>query len=98
VAQRVLAAPSRTETFLDKFCDEPGITVEWEISEKIWRAAGAALQGYAGRRRKQTGAEPRRILTDFLIGAHASVNGYQLLVLDEGTYRTAFPRLAIVAV
>ena len=98
VYAELMAAPSRTETFLDKFCDEGGITVEWEISEKIWRAAGAAFQSYAGRRRKQGGAEPRRILADFVIGAHALVNGYQLLTLDAGMYRAAFPRLGIVAV
>lgn len=98
VYAELLAAPSRTGIFLDKFCEEAGITIEWEFSEQIWRAAGAALHGYAARRRKQVGAEPRRILTDFLIGAHALVNGYQLLTLDEGTYRTAFPRLGIMAI
>jgi predicted nucleic acid-binding protein len=37
----------------------------------------------------------RRILTDFLIGAHAFVNGYKLLTLDARVYEAAFPRLAI---
>jgi predicted nucleic acid-binding protein len=75
-----------------------GIAVEWEFSERIWRSAGEGFQKYAERRRKQKGAEPRRILADFLIGAHALVSGYKLLTLDERTYRTAFPRLAIINV
>ena|SRR5208282_2684397 len=35
---------------------------------------------------------------DFVIGAHALVQGYTLLTLDEGMYRAAYPRLGIVAV
>jgi predicted nucleic acid-binding protein len=35
---------------------------------------------------------------DFVIGAHALVKGYTLLTLDEGMYRTAYPRLRIVTV
>jgi hypothetical protein len=95
VYAELLAAPGRTEAFLDRFCEEAGIAVEWTLSERILRMAGRAFQGYALRRKKQKGAEPRRILADFLIGAHALVNGYKLLTLDAGTYRAAFPRLAI---
>ncbi len=98
VYAELMAAPSRTEVFLDQFCEGTGIEVEWELAEGVWRAAGRAFQSYAARRREQKGTEPRRVLADFLIGAHAFVNGYQLLTLDEGMYRTAFPRLGIVAV
>jgi len=98
VYAELLAAPARTEEFLDEFCRETGIAVEWGLSEEIWRAAGLAFQGYAARRRKQKGAEPRRILADFLIGAHAQVNGYRLLTLDAGMYRASFPKLITVAV
>jgi predicted nucleic acid-binding protein len=96
VYAELLAAPGRTEAFVDRFCEETGIGVEWEIGEKVWRVAGSAFQGYAARRRKQQGAEARRILADFVIGAHALVNGYKLLTLDAGIYQTSFPKLAIV--
>ena len=98
VYAELLAARGRTEAFLDRFCEETGITVDWELTEKIWREAGRAFQGYAARRRSQRGTEPRRLLADFLIGAHASVRGYQLLTLDAGMYRASFPRLRIVTV
>jgi predicted nucleic acid-binding protein len=98
VYAELLAAPVRPEAFLDRFCEDTGISVEWELSEEIWRGAGRAFQRYAAQRKKQPGPAPRRILADFLIGAHALVNGYQLLTLDEGTYRASFPRLGIVAV
>ena len=98
VYAELLAAPGRTEEFLDRFCEETRIGVEWELSEQVWRAAGLAFQGYAARRKKQKGTEPRRILADFLIAAHAQVNGHKLLTLDARMYRAAFPRLELVEV
>jgi predicted nucleic acid-binding protein len=94
----LLAAPSRTEQFVDRFLEAAGIEVEWEINERLLRAAGLAFRGYADRRRRQTGAEPRRILADFLVGAHAMLNEYRLLTLDTGMYRAAFPRVELVEV
>ena len=96
VFAELLAAPSRTEVFLDSFCKDTGISVDWDLDEAVWRAAGRAFQLYVGRRRKQRDSSPRRILADFMIGAHASRNGFRLLTLDERLYRAAFPRLAIV--
>jgi hypothetical protein len=98
VYAELIAAAGRTESFVDRFCEEAGIVVEWELRERVWRVAGVAFQGYATRRRKQKGAEPRGILADFLIGAHALVNGYKLLTLDAGVYKASFPRLALETV
>jgi predicted nucleic acid-binding protein len=98
VYAELLAAPGRTAIFLDKFCEDAGIGIEWELGERILRLAGEAFQGYATRRKKQRGTEPRRILADFLIGAHATVNEYKLLTMDAGVYRAGFPRLAVVEI
>ena len=98
VYAELIAAPGRTEAFVDQFCEETQIGVEWELGEKVWRAAGTAFQSYAERRRKQRGAEPRRILADFLIGAHAQLRGYKLLTMDARMYQVSFPRLGIVTV
>jgi predicted nucleic acid-binding protein len=95
VYAELIGAPRRTEAFVDRFCEEAGIAVEWELGERIWRRAGVAFQEYATRRKKQSGAEPRRLLADFLIGAHALENGYKLLTLDGGMYRRAFPGLRL---
>ncbi len=95
VYAELIGAPGRTEAFVDRFCEEAGIAVEWELRERIWRKAGVAFQGYATRRKKQSGAEPRRLLADFLIGAHALESGYKLLTLDGGMYRKAFPGLRL---
>jgi len=95
VYAELIGAPGRTEAFVDRFCEEAGIAVEWELKERVWRRAGVAFQEYAARRKKQIGAAPRRLLADFLIGAHALENGYKLLTLDEGLYKAAFPRLKL---
>jgi predicted nucleic acid-binding protein len=96
VFAELMALPGQTETFLDKFFQETDVVVDWALDERVWRFAGRAFQSYAGRRRKQRGPGPRRILTDFVIGAYAASNGYPLLTLDEGLYQAGFPQLKIV--
>jgi predicted nucleic acid-binding protein len=98
VFAELMAAPGRTEAFLNKFFKDTGVGVEFDLDEAIWRAAGRAFQGYAARRRKQRDPGPRRILADFLIGAHASHRGYRLLTLDEGLYKAAFSSLTVITV
>ena len=95
VFAELLAFPSRTEAFLNTFFRHTGITIDWHLSEGMWRAAGRAFGPYAARRRRQSGSVPRRILADFLIGAYAEQNGYTLLTLDRGIYRAAFPKLKL---
>jgi predicted nucleic acid-binding protein len=95
VFAELIAAPSRTEDFVSLFLEENGIAVDWNLNESIWRSAGRAFQAYAERRRKQRDHGTRRLLVDFLIGAHASIRGYRLLSLDERLYIAAFPTLKI---
>ena len=98
VFAELLAYPSRSEAFLDSFCRETGIRVDWNLTEATWKMAGLAFQTYAIRRRNERHSGPRRILADFLIGAHALQNGFHLLTQDDRLYRSAFPRLTIVAI
>jgi predicted nucleic acid-binding protein len=98
VYAELLAFPGRTEAFLDSFLADTAIAVDGSVDERVWRMAGAAFQSYAARRRKQREQGPRRILTDFLIGAHALRHGYRLLTLDDRHYRAAFPRLQVIAI
>jgi len=91
VFAELIAAPGRSEAFVDSFIEETGIGVDWDLPAAVWRLAGRAFQGYAERRRRQR--DRGRILADFVIGAHAFTNGFRLLTLDEGLYRAAFPTL-----
>lgn len=98
VFAELMAAPGRSENFLNSFIKDTGIVLEWNLQEGIWRAAGRVFQKYAARRREEHPSGPRRSLADFLIGAHASERGYRLLTLDDGLYRAAFPGLTLIRV
>jgi predicted nucleic acid-binding protein len=95
VFAELIAAPGRTENFVEAFFADTGIVIDWELEEAIWRSAGRAFRGYAERRRKRRDLGARRILADFLIGAHAAAHDYRLLTLDVHIYRAAFPTLKI---
>ena len=97
VFSELIAASGRTESFVDAFLDETGVSVDWALREAAWRSAGRAFQSYE-RRRKQRDSGARRILADFLIGAHALVGGHRLLTLDKGLYVAAFPGLRVETV
>ncbi len=98
VFAELLAFPGRDEAMLKTFFSEVRISIDWDIDQDIWLAAGRAFGVYAARRRRQRDNGPRRLLADFVIGAHAEQRGYPLLTLDDRIYRTAFPSLEIVGV
>lgn len=58
---------------------------------------GAYLAGRAHRDYRLRGGSRVQTLPDFLIGAHAAVCGHRLLTRDARRYRTAFPRLQVIA-
>jgi len=94
----LMAGPLKDEASLDTFFADTGIEIDWAMEEEIWRAAGRAYRGLAQRRKKNRADPPRRILADFLIGAHALVRGYSLLTIDYRHYEAAFPTLTIIPV
>lgn len=95
VYAELMARPYRTQRMLDQFFSDAEVRVDWDISERVWRMAGEASQVHGIRRRAKQGGDPRRILADFVIGAHALLNGYSLLTLDRGFYERNFPRLLV---
>ncbi len=96
VYAELLACPGRTEDMLDRFLADVAIRVDWDFGEQEWRLAGKAFQAYTRRRRREQGTGPRRILADFVIGAHAEFHRYRLLTFDERHYRAAFPGLRVL--
>jgi predicted nucleic acid-binding protein len=98
VYSELMAGPLRDEASLDLFLSDTGIDVDWVMEEEIWREAGRAYRGFAQRRTSRGADPPRRILADFLIGAHALLRGYSLLTLDFRHYAAAFPTLPIIPV
>jgi len=96
VYAELLAFRGTTRSSVDNFLAVTRIDVDWDVNEPIWRSAGKAFSEYAARRRKARSGQPRRILTDFVIGAHANENSYSLITLDHKIFRSAFPKLKLI--
>jgi len=90
------AYPGATLPFIERFLNDTGIRVDFALSEGVWRQAGEAFAGYAQRRREAGGGQAKRLLVDFLVGAHAQAEADQLLTLDPDRYRLDFSKLRLV--
>jgi predicted nucleic acid-binding protein len=97
VYAELMAGPLRTGEAMDLFFEDTGIQVDWTMEEGIWREAGRAYREYVQRRKRSGGGTSRRILPDFLIGAHALVRDYSLLTLDGEHYKVAFPEICLLS-
>lgn len=93
VYAELIAKPKRSIASVENFLETTRIAVDWTLEPSIWQSAGVGFQMYAANRKKQKLPPPRRILADFLIGAHAVQRGYTLLTLDRSVYTKSFPKL-----
>lgn len=88
------AHPKVTMAFVDEFLRNTNIIVDFVLDEKVWKKAAEVFADYARRRRKTGG--PKRLLVDFIIGAHAALHADRLMTLDQGRYGKAFPTLKLL--
>ncbi len=82
---------------LDALLAEYGVQADPHMPLAAWKRAGQAQATYTLRRQASGGGLPRRILTDFLVGAHCSVGGYALLTLNTRDYGD-FPEVPLLTV
>jgi predicted nucleic acid-binding protein len=87
--------PQTTLNIIKAFLDKTGCQVDYDLDEAVWIRAGEIYAIYAARRRASKD-EPRRLITDFIIGAHASLKADQLMTLDAVRYRKNFPSLTLI--
>lgn len=90
------AGPGIGTTLCTQLLRALGIRIELELSRKAWNLAAEAFVAYAERRRSAGAGRPRRILADFLVGAHAADKAQRLITLDGGFYRAVYPDLTLV--
>ncbi len=91
VYAELLAYPGATKAFVDAFLEDVQIAVHFSLPKQVWEEAGEAYSAYVERRAGQ----PKRLLVDFLVGAHALLLTDRLLTLDPARYRTAYPDLKL---
>jgi hypothetical protein len=78
------------------FLHATGVVVDLKLEEKLWSEAGLRFARDAARRRRATAVGPRRLLADFLVGAHALVQADRLMTLDPQVYRQDFPEVRLL--
>ena len=93
VYAELLAYPSATRTFVRQFLEATHVVTDFSLDEAVWQAAGGAYAAFAQRRRRSKDASPKRLLVDFIVGAHATLKADRLLTLDADRYKLAFPKL-----
>jgi hypothetical protein len=95
VFAEVMANPSVDEKFVANFLDDTAIGVDYALGEEVWRLAAARYRNYVERRRRHQKEFERRLIADFIIGAHALVEADQLVTLDR-RYERDFPELKLI--
>ena len=85
-----LAAFFQRKDELDAFLRENLIRRE-SLSDRALFLAGRAWRAY-----RSAGGQRERVISDFLIGAHAQVQAGRLATRDRGFYRRYFQELTVV--
>src|SRR5690349_13828131 len=85
------AYPGVTPDLIHSFLYDTGVVSDLLIEEQVWREAASRFARYAIRRRRSGGRSPKRMLIDFVVGAHALLKADCLFTLDRGRYARDFP-------
>lgn len=90
------AYPGATGAFLQEFLERTAVQIDSHLDASVWTETAQRFAAYSARRRAAKGDSPRRLLTDFLVGAHALVQADRFLTLDTRMYERNFPELHLL--
>jgi predicted nucleic acid-binding protein len=93
VYAELLAHPKASPDFVDGFLAATDIAIDFTLGEPVWREVAARFSKYAVRRRTSRGGSAKRLVADFMVGAHALIRADRLLTLDRSRYARDFPEL-----
>ena len=96
VSAELHAHPWVSAQDLDRLLESTRIAADTRVEQQVWREAGLRYRSYSERRRRSGGGSPRRLLADFVIGAHALLQADRLLTLDSEIYARNFPELILL--
>ena len=96
VYAELLAHPKATQKFVDDFLADTNVQIDFDLSESIGRDLAHRFANYAERRRNSQGTNPKRLLADLMVGAHAVHLADRLLTLDASRYKIDFPSLQLL--
>ena len=87
VYAEMIANRNSVKASIDELLQEAHVQVEYHLFPQVWREAGARFGRYAA----------RRLLADFVVGAHALLHANRLLTFDVRGYCANFPELALMS-
>jgi predicted nucleic acid-binding protein len=96
VYAELAAHPKVTREYLDRFLESTRIQIDFEFERAVWDEVADRFVQYSQRRRKSAGGGPRRLLVEFLIGAHALIQADRLFTFDSQFYAQDFPKLSLI--
>ena len=90
--------PRMTEADIVTTLEDLGVDIDFHLTENLWTEAGRRFSLYADRRRKSFGQSPRRLVADFVVGAHALLQADRLMTMDIARYERDFPELRLLRI
>ena len=96
VYAELLAHSKATRNFVDHFLADTGVQIDFDLGETVWRDVARSFADYVERRRRSDGTVVKRLLVDFMVGAHALHRADRLITLDSSRYKLDFPNLVLL--
>ena len=90
------AIPTGNAQRVENLLGEMNVAIDFDLDEDVWRFAATSFAAYAIRRRRSGGGTPKRLLADFVVGAHALLRCDRLMTRDANRYAQDFPALRLI--